>query len=67
MYMSLNVLGTYFSEFSGGGWDDGVWANRLVMDTRLMFIGQVRAFSKSVMLWNMALDEHQGPKVSRNS
>ncbi|XP_052256941.1 uncharacterized protein LOC127862039 isoform X2 [Dreissena polymorpha] len=29
--------------------------------TRLIFIGQTKSWSKNVLLWNLALDEHNGP------
>ncbi|KAL3870680.1 hypothetical protein ACJMK2_038724 [Sinanodonta woodiana] len=58
-------VGMYFTECSGGGWDTNS-AGTLAFDMRNLFIGQTRAFAKIVLLWNLALDEHSGPKVGVN-
>jgi len=51
------------SEFTGGSWDENVFGNILVRNSRTKYIGQMRVFTKAVILWNIALDENQGPKV----
>ncbi|KAH3697959.1 hypothetical protein DPMN_085472 [Dreissena polymorpha] len=56
-------VGMYFTEISGGDWDTN-FASTLTWDTRIIFIGQTKAWAKSVALWNIALDEHHGPRVS---
>ena len=55
-------VGMYFTEISGGGWDTN-FASTLKWDTRIIFIGQTRAWCKAVLLWNLALDENHGPLV----
>lgn len=52
----------YFTEYSGGGWNQN-YADVLKTETRLIFIGQTKSWAKNVLLWNLALDEHHGPKV----
>lgn len=50
----------YFTECSGttnNNDKDIVWGFRLLM------IGQMRNWARTVLLWNMALDEHDGPQV----
>lgn len=56
------LAGMYFTEFSGGGWNTN-YADVLTSETRLIFIGQTKSWAKNVLLWNLALDEHYGPKV----
>lgn len=51
----------YFTEYSGGGWNKN-YADVLTTETRLIFIGQTKSWAKNVLLWNLALDEHYGPK-----
>ncbi|MFT3789519.1 MAG: glycoside hydrolase family 30 beta sandwich domain-containing protein [Rudaea sp.] len=50
----------YLTECSGGDWkpmkDDG-----LLTIVRRLLIGSVRGWSRGVLLWNLALDEHHGP------
>ena len=50
----------YMTECSGGQWkpmrDDG-----LLTITRRLIIGSTRGWSKGVLLWNLALDENNGP------
>lgn len=55
-------VGMYFTEISGGGWDTN-FASTLTWDARIIFIGQTKAWCKTVLLWNLALNEHQGPLV----
>lgn len=54
----------YFTEISGGGWDHNNFADVLTWDTRIIFIGQTKGWCKNILLWNLALDEHSGPKVN---
>lgn len=55
-------IGMYFTEISGGGWDHNNFADVLTWDTRIIFIGQTKGWCKNILLWNLALDEHSGPK-----
>lgn len=55
--------GLYFTECSGGSWSPG-FANNLKWQTQTLMIGTLRNWSKNVMLWNMALDEHNGPTTN---
>ncbi len=51
---------TYFTECSGGQWAP-VWADNLKWYVSKMVIGNARAWAKGVALWNLALDENDGP------
>ncbi len=51
----------YFNECSGGG--PGPFSHDLVWDTRLWVIGAIRNWAKTVVLWNLALDENNGPRI----
>lgn len=51
---------TYFTECSGGGWA-GNFADNLVFDVGTLVIGATRNWARTVALWNLALDEHDGP------
>ena len=51
------------SEFSDIDWDQGIFGDLLVKNSRTKYIGQMRVYTKAVILWNIALDEYQGPKV----
>jgi glucosylceramidase len=52
----------YFTECSGGGWDKS-WPHTLQYFTRELMIGAVQGWAKGVLLWNLALDEHDGPHL----
>ena len=56
------TVGMYFTEISGGGWDTN-FTSIITWNARIIFIGQTRAWAKTVLLWNLALDEHHGPLV----
>ena len=51
---------TYFTECSGGDWATN-FADNLVYDIGTLVIGATRNWARSVALWNLALDEHDGP------
>eukprot|EP00936_MAST-01D_sp_MAST-1D-sp1_P002853 g2853.t1 len=53
-------LETHMTECSGGSWSPD-WADNLLWNQQNLFIGGVNAWSTSVLLWNMFLDEHNGP------
>ena len=52
----------YFTECSGGAWDND-FANVLRWDMENLFIGSVNNWAKTVLLWNLALDENHGPRI----
>jgi glucosylceramidase len=51
----------YFTECSGGG--NSVFADDLVGMMRIWFIGTIRNWARTVVLWNLALDENHGPRI----
>lgn len=53
---------TYFTECSGGKWAS-VWADNLKWYVSKMVIGNARGWAKGVALWNLALDENDGPHL----
>lgn len=50
----------YLTECSGGGWSPR-WNEALKQFVGRLMIGSTRDWSKGVILWNLALDEHHGP------
>jgi glucosylceramidase len=53
---------TYFTECSGGKWAP-VWSDNLQHFARTLVIGTTRGWAKGVLLWNLALDEKDGPHL----
>lgn len=53
--------GLYFTEISGGRWATN-FGDNLMWNMSNIFIGTTRNWSKTVLLWNLALDENDGPK-----
>ncbi|WP_034341701.1 glycoside hydrolase family 30 protein [Deinococcus misasensis] len=53
-------LGTYFTECSGGEWSPQ-FSNNLMWTTQNLLIGATRNWAKTVLMWNLALDEEHGP------
>ena len=51
---------TYFTECSGGDWATDFGSN-ITYFVGTMIIGTTRNWARSVALWNLALDEHDGP------
>ncbi|HKW45887.1 MAG TPA: glycoside hydrolase family 30 beta sandwich domain-containing protein, partial [Gemmatimonadaceae bacterium] len=51
---------TYFTECSGGDWATN-WADNLVYNVGTLILGTTRNWARSVALWNLALDENDGP------
>ena len=49
------------TECSGGGWS-GPWHSNFVSNMRRLFVGGANNWGSSTLLWNMALDEHAGPR-----
>jgi len=50
----------YFTEQSGGGWAPGFGEN-IEWFAGNLIIGATRCWSKNVLFWNLALNEHDGP------
>ncbi len=53
----------YFTESSGGEWAPDFGGN-LMWDTSTLIIKAVRYYAKTVVKWNLALDENHGPKIA---
>lgn len=53
--------GLYFTEISGGEWATN-FSENLQWSMSNIFIGTMKNWSKSVLLWNLALDQNHGPK-----
>jgi len=53
----------YFTESSGGDWAP-IFGDNLMWDTSRLIIKAVRYYAKTVVKWNLALDEDRGPKIS---
>jgi glucosylceramidase len=52
--------GLYFTEISGGEWATN-FSDNLQWNMANIFIGSTKNWSKTVLLWNLALDENHGP------
>ena len=52
----------YLTECSGGLWSTDFGSN-LLWDTETLIIGATRNWAKTVLKWNLALDENNGPKI----
>jgi glucosylceramidase len=53
--------GIYFTECSGGDFAPD-FASNLSWNTENLIIGAPRAWAKTVLFWNLALDQNNGPK-----
>ena len=53
---------TWFTECSGGRWSPD-WARNLMFFTRTLIIDSTRGWARGVLLWNLALDENDGPHL----
>jgi glucosylceramidase len=53
----------YFTECSSGSWS-GSFSNSLLWDAQTLIIGSLRHWSKTVIKWNLALDQNGGPKIA---
>ncbi len=51
----------YFTEISGGAWATD-FASNLVWNVQNIFIGTAKNWSRSALLWNLALDQNYGPQ-----
>ena len=52
--------GLYFTEISGGAWATD-FSDNLQWQMANIFIGTTKNWSKTALLWNLALDENSGP------
>lgn len=52
--------GLYFTEISGGAWAND-FAGNLMWNMKNIFIGTTENWSKTALLWNLALDQNHGP------
>ncbi len=52
----------YFTEISGGDWAKDFGGN-LMWDMRNLIVGATRNWARTVLKWNLALDERTGPKL----
>src|SRR5690606_33483481 len=53
--------GIWFTEISGGLWATN-FADNITWSMENIFIGSIKYGAKGVLMWNIALDENQGPK-----
>lgn len=53
-------IGIWFTECSGGGWATN-FGDNINWNIKNLVIGNFRNWGKSVMLWNLALDQNDGP------
>ncbi|MHC4309088.1 MAG: glycoside hydrolase family 30 protein [Planctomycetota bacterium] len=53
----------YFTECSGGDWSPN-FGDNLMWDTSTLIIKAVRYYARTVVKWNLALDQNRGPKMS---
>lgn len=53
--------GIYFTECSGGDWSPDFGTN-LSWNTDNLLVGATRNWAKTVLFWNLALDENSGPQ-----
>lgn len=51
----------YFTEISGGAWATD-FASNLIWNVQNIFIGTAKNWSRSALLWNLALDQNYGPQ-----
>lgn len=51
----------YFTEISGGGWATN-FSDNLMWNMKYIFIGTAMNWSQTALLWNLALDQTNGPQ-----
>jgi glucosylceramidase len=62
VHTAFPTVDAYFTECSGGGWAT-VFADNLKFFVGTLIIGSTRGWAKGVALWNLALDENDGPHL----
>ena len=55
--------GAYFTEGSDGTWNDGGFDSDLIRNGGFM-VETIQNWAKTVIKWNLALDQNNGPKIS---
>ena len=55
--------GIYFTENTAGSWS-GSFGDILMWDANTLIIGGIRNWSKTIIKWNLALDQNGGPAVT---
>jgi glucosylceramidase len=53
--------GIWFTECSGGGWSTD-FGDNMTWNMKNLVVGNFRNWGKSLLLWNLALDENDGPQ-----
>lgn len=53
---------SWFTECSGGRWSPD-WSKNLMFFTRTLIVDNMRGWARGVLLWNLALDEKDGPHL----
>ncbi len=61
-FFSGREVEIHFTEISGGTWG-GDFSDNLVWSLRNIIIGATRHWARSVIFWNLALDENHGPFI----
>jgi glucosylceramidase len=54
--------GIYFTEFTLGEWSSG-FSQDLIWEAETMLVGGLRNWAKTIIMWNVALDQNFGPKM----
>lgn len=62
VHTAFPTIDAYFTECSGGGWAT-VFGDNLKYFVGTLIIGSTRGWAKGVALWNLALDENDGPHL----
>ena len=62
VHTAYPTIDAYFTECSGGGWAT-VFGDNLKFFVGTLIIGSTRGWAKGVALWNLALDENDGPHL----
>ena len=62
VHNAFPTIDTYFTECSGGDWATD-WGGNFDWNMRNLMIGATRNWAKTVILWNLALDENHGPQL----
>jgi glucosylceramidase len=57
------VKNIYFTEGSDGTWNDGGFSADLIRNGNFV-VDVIRNWAKSVVKWNLALDQYNGPKIA---
>ncbi len=55
--------GIYFTEVSSGDWSAS-FSNSLLWDVETLLVGAPQNWAKTVIKWNIALDQNHGPKIT---